>query len=108
FFHTIKIGRMVTKMVLTAFIITAIALVISGVFYITFVTAESKDERGQAILGKSSQIAFIFIAFGFVFQMFYVEFANPTVKQIEAAIFIWMALVWCSNSVSIFILKRKG
>ncbi|MFD1361291.1 hypothetical protein [Lentibacillus salinarum] len=96
-------------MFLTAvYAVVAIVMVISVGFYISFVTVEGKDERGQAIIGRSSQIAFIFILFGFVFQMFYIQFADPSVENIETAIYIWMALVWCSNSISIFILRRKS
>lgn len=92
---------------LTIYIITALVITVSVGYYIKFVTSEGKDERGQTILGKSSQIAFIFIAFGFVFQLFYIQFINPSVDQIEASMSIWMALVWASNSISTFILRRK-
>lgn len=95
-------------MILAIYIITAIVMVISVGFYIIFVTVEGKDERGQAILGKSSQIVFILIAFGFVFQMFYIKFANPSVKQIETTIFIWMALFFLSNGISIFVIRKKS
>lgn len=92
---------------LIIYIIMTLVIIISTGFYIIFVVSEGKDERGQAILGKSSQIAFIFIAFGFVFQLFYIKFAHPSVDQIEASIFIWMALVWASNSVSTFIFRKN-
>lgn len=83
-------------------------MLISSGYYIAFVTVEGKDERGQAIIGKSSQISFIFIAFGFIIQLLYVRFASPSLEQIQTAIFIWMALVWGSNSLSIYMLKSRS
>lgn len=89
------------------FIIATILITISLVVYIAFVANEGKDERGQAILSKSSRIAFIFILLGFIFQSFYYQFATPTVEHVRTMIYIWMALVFCSNSLSIKFLQRK-
>jgi len=94
-------------MLLTIYIIGAIVMVLSGGYYIGFVTAEGKDERGQAILGSSSQIVFSLVALGFVYQLMYIRFANPTLEQIQTSIFIWMIIFWLSNSLSIFVLKRR-
>ncbi|GGB38175.1 hypothetical protein F3157_13985 [Virgibacillus dakarensis] len=57
----------------------------------SFVVMEGKDERGQAKIGKSSQIAFIFILIGFIFQLFYIHFAAPSMEQIKRQyIFGWV------------------
>ena len=43
------------------FIVTVIFIVICIGIYVGFIFSEGKDERGQAIIAKSSQIAFIFV-----------------------------------------------
>ncbi|RDW17696.1 hypothetical protein [Oceanobacillus chungangensis] len=65
------------------FIITVILIVISLGVYIGFVSNQGKDERGQAIIAKSSQIAFILILLGFVFQGFYYQFTNPMLIKLK-------------------------
>lgn len=87
-------------------IIATILIIISLVIYVAFIAHEGTDERAQAILSKSSRIAFIFIILGFIFQSVYYQFANPTVEQIRTLIYIWMALIFCSNSLSIKFLQR--
>ena len=89
------------------FVITVILIAISLGVYIGFVSNEGKDERGQAILAKSSQIAFLLILLGFVFQGFYYQFTNPTVDQVKTMIYIWMALVFCGNGLTIMVLRKK-
>ncbi|MFD2761516.1 hypothetical protein [Lentibacillus juripiscarius] len=89
-----------------SFLIAFLIIIVSISYYIWFSGYEGKDERGRKILAKSSQIAFIFILFGFVFQSFYFQFGNPTVEKVQMMISIWMALVFASNSVSI-VLYRK-
>ena len=92
----------------TISMVIAIILATVGLgIYIGFVRNEGKDERGQEIIAKSSQVAFIFILIGFVFQGFFIQFTNPTVEQIQTFIYVWMALVFASNGVSILVLQRK-
>lgn len=88
-------------------VIAIILATVGLLIYIGFVMNEGKDERGQAIIAKSSQVSFIFILIGFVFQGFFIQFANPTVAQIELLIYVWMACVFASNSISILVLRRK-
>ena len=89
------------------FIVTVILIVISLGIYIGYVADQgNKDERGQAILARSSQVAFVFVLIGFVFQGLYFQFANPTVDQIQTMIYIWMTFICCSNSVSILVLNK--
>jgi len=89
-------------------IIVAVISVIGAGYYIGFVIAEGKDERGQTILGKSSQIVFPIILLGFVFLASYISLANPNVEQVEAVIYIWMGLIWGINSLSILSLKKNA
>lgn len=89
------------------YIISTIIGVLGLGMYIGFVRTEGKDERGQAILAKASQIAFIFLFLGFAFQVLYIEFANPTVAQVRAVITVWMALVFISNGISILFYKKR-
>jgi len=89
------------------FVISVILIAISLGVYISFVSNEGKDERGQAILAKSSQIAFLLILLGFVFQGFYYQFTNPTVDQVKTMTYIWMAVVFCGNGVSILVLQKR-
>lgn len=90
-----------------AMIIAIIFAVVSIGIYIGFVVNEGKDERGQEIIAKSSQVAFIFILIGFVFQGFFIQMASPTVEQIQTLIYVWMAFVFASNGISILVLQRK-
>jgi len=87
--------------------IALIFIIISLAYYIWFSGYEGKDERGREILAKSSQIAFIFILLGFVFQGFYFKFGNPSVEKTQTMISIWMALVFASNSISIVLYQKK-
>lgn len=89
------------------FTVSSILIIISLAVYVAFLANEGKDERGQAILSKSSRIAFMIILLGYIFQSFYFRFANPTMEQVRTMIYIWMALVFCSNSLSIKLLQRK-
>lgn len=88
------------------FVIALIIIIVSISYYIWFSGYEGKDERGRDILAKSSQIAFIFILFGFVFQGFYFRFGSPTVEKVQMMISIWMALVFAGNSISILLYKK--
>ncbi|RDW16847.1 hypothetical protein [Oceanobacillus chungangensis] len=89
------------------FIIAVILIAMSLGVYISFVAGQGKDERGQAIIARSSQIAFLFILLGFVFQGFYYQFSNPSVDQVKTMTYIWMAVIFCSNSISIILLQKK-
>lgn len=89
------------------FIVTVIFIVICIGIYVGFIFSEGKDERGQAIIAKSSQIAFIFVLLGFSFQGLYYHFANPTVEQLIMLIYIWMVFVFGANSISILVLQKK-
>lgn len=89
------------------FVITVILIVICIGIYIGFIFSEGKDERGQAILAKSSQIAFIFILLGFAFLGLYHQLAHPTVEQLFNMVYLWMLIVFAANSVSILVLQRK-
>jgi len=93
---------------LIVFIVSVIFTVIGVGFYGGFVISEGKDERRQAILGKSSQIVFPVILIGFVFLILYTRLTSPNVEQIEIIIHLWMALIWLISSVSIFILKKQS
>jgi len=88
-------------------VVASIFIIISISYYIWFSVYEGNDERGKKILAKSSQIAFIFILLGFVFQSFYFKFGDPSVEKIEMMIWIWLALVFTSNSISIVLYKSK-
>ncbi|CAM4452953.1 hypothetical protein PAEN110709_17980 [Paenibacillus endophyticus] len=89
------------------YIVMMMIVVMSLGAYIGFARNDGRDERGRTILAKSSQIAFIFILAGFVFQILYFQFAEPNPDHIKAAISVWMALIFGSNAVSIVILQRK-
>lgn len=88
-------------------IIGAVVAVVGAGYYGGFAIAEGKDERGQVILGKSSQMVFPFILFGFAFMLVFLQMGDPSITQIEAAISIWMTLIWGISTVSLFMLKRK-
>ncbi|WP_257350790.1 hypothetical protein [Pseudalkalibacillus decolorationis] len=94
-------------MIFTVYIISTILGVAGLGMYIGFVRSEGKDERGQAILAKASQIAFIFLFLGFAFQGLYIELANPTVEHVTAVIAAWMALVFGSNGISILVYQKR-
>lgn len=75
--------------------------------YLGFVMKEGKDERGQSILGKSSQLGFIFIFLGFVFQSIYITYASPSVADIQLMIVIWITIVSVCNSAGILYFKKS-
>lgn len=89
------------------FAITVILIVICIGIYVGFIFGDGKDERGQAIVAKASQIAFIFILLGFTFFGLYQHFADPTAEQLFNAVYIWMLIVFAANSVSILVLQKK-
>jgi len=89
-------------------LIASILIVISLFHYIWFSIYEGNDERGKGIMANSSQIAFVFIILGFVTQGFYFRFGNPSIEKVQTLIYIWMALVFVSNSIGIILHKRKA
>lgn len=89
------------------YIIALIIVIASLGAYIGFVINEGKDERGKAILAKASQISFIFLLLGFIFQINYFQFGSPTVEQLKLMIIIWMAFVFGSNGISLLIYQRR-
>ena len=88
-------------------IVASILIIVSITYYIWFSVYEGNDERGREIMAKASQISFIFILLGFVFQGFYFQFGSPSIENVETMIYVWMALVFFSNSISILLYQRK-
>ena len=82
-------------------------IIVSFALISRFRVQEGKDERGQAIIAKSNEIAFNFVMFGFSFQAIYLSFGSPTVEHITLMISIWMTLVFSSNSISILVFERR-
>jgi len=89
------------------YLISIILGVIGLGAYVGFVISEGKDERGEAILAKSAQIAFVLMLLGFTFHIVYFQFANLMVEQIQATMTVWMSLVIVSNSLRIFYYRKK-
>lgn len=94
-------------MMLAIYIVAMLIVVTSLGIYIGFMKNEGKDERGRAILSMASQISFVFLLIGFVFQILYFQFASPTVEQLQSMIAIWMALVFGSNGIAIVFYQRR-
>lgn len=81
---------------------------ISAGYYIYFIASQGGDERGQKILANSSQVAFLIMIIGFVFQVFFFTFMEPTIDQIQILIGVWMASVFLGNDIAIIVnLKTK-
>lgn len=94
-------------MPLFAYIVMFLIVFVGAIFSISFVMEEGKDERGQSILSKASQIALPVTSLGIVLQAFYIRFSSPTFEQIEFTIYMVMALIWGTQALSIYILKRR-
>src|SRR5699024_4235719 len=91
------------NMPLFAYIVIFLIVFIGAIFSISFVMEEGKDERGQSILSKATQIALPITTLGIVLQAFYIRFLSPAFKQIEFTIYMIMALIWGTQAISIYI-----
>src|SRR5699024_6505473 len=106
YFLTIKIQEVMIKMLIIQ-IIGAVVAVVGAGYYGGFAIAEGKDDRGQVILGKSSQMVFPFFLFGVAFMLVFHQMGAACITNIESAISIWMTLICGISTVSLFMLKRK-
>ena len=91
----------------TIFIIATIIFVIATGIFIGFVFSEGKDERGQQILGKSFNVAFIFLLVGFVVQNLLFRYGNVDLEFMKVYVTAWIAIVMASNTITITVLKRR-
>jgi len=91
----------------TVFWIAMVVIFISLIIHIRFNSSQGKDERGQAIIGKSSQLAFIAILLGFVGHMIYFQFGTPTIDEVSLLLKVWMAIVFGLYAIGIKLFQRE-
>lgn len=89
------------------FWIAMVVIFLSIGIHIRFTSSQGKDERGQAIIGKSSQLAFIAILLGFVGHSIYFQFGTPTIDEVSLFLQVWMAIVFGSYAIGIKLFQRE-
>lgn len=89
-------------------IILSLIVIISFVYVIVFIASQGKDERGQAIIAFAAQCSLSIVILGFVLQSFLFQYFDPTTAQIRIMIHAWMAAVFLSYAVMVFILNRRS